>query len=352
MSELIHNNFEEIIIGLIHTRTKALVSALFALILPSIAKSDIPLLNSGLTSQNYEVVFLNEPYMAYVSFHRQAHFFIVGSDNSNLIKIDATGHEVFRLAYSSDNFRPRFSSYVTTKHGVYDLSDPQPQLIPITNTYNGEKKRDLRHKAFIKLFAKHYADADVVVYGDFNDDHSKNTIYLRTDNKWTIFYFSSLYIDTLRDYDLGNTIAEFPPKFERMILLSDPVRKRYSYNDYRLRDRTIRLPEDKLRYSRATKLKRRSYKSSSVFREFPYTPIPATFMGISTYRLSVGGENMEFKERATRGIIQLRAESNLSLFVLPKIYEKIVPVSFLEFRPNSNFDTLGSDGLYIIRPKR
>lgn len=316
------------------------------------AKEDIPLLNAGLISQSYEVSFVSAPFMAEITFHRPGRFFIVGrANNEDLLKFDATGQKVFELKYSADHFRPRFSPYVTTRGGIYDLSQKSPRRLPITGKFNSSERK-LSRARFVAEFSPHYARADVVVYGGVNDANAKHAIYLRTAGKWTIFYVSSFSIDIDRDYDLGSSIAEFPPKFERMVLLSDPPRKRYSYSDYRLRDRKIRLPEDKLRYARSPSLKRTSYRSGAVFETIPYTPIPGSFRGIATYRLSVGGEQIVFREMATRGTLRARATFNLSLFVLPRPYDQEVPVSFLEFRPLSNIDTLGSDGLYIIRPRR
>ncbi|MCF6232265.1 MAG: hypothetical protein L3J36_04070 [Rhodobacteraceae bacterium] len=326
--------------------------SLIALASPGAAQNEIPLLKAGLTSQNYEVSFVAAPYMADISFHRQGRFFIVGrASNDDVLKFDATGQMVVRLKYSGDHFRPRFSPYVTTRGGIYDLSQETLRLLPITRKFNRSKRR-LSRAAFVAEFSPHYARADVVVLGDFNAANAKYAIYLRTGGKWTIFYISPSVVDFERDDDLGNTIAAFPPKFERMVLLSDPVRKRYSYSDRRLREREIRLPEDKLRYGRSPSLKRTSYRSSGVFETIPYTPIPGAFAGIATYRLTVGGEKVAFRERAVRGALRARATFNMSLFVVPKPYDQEVPVSFLEFRPISNVDTLGSDGLYIIRPRR
>jgi len=328
------------------------VTSTTALAIPASAQTNIPVLKGGLASQNYEVSFVADPYMADITYHRSGRFFIVGAAlTSGLTKFDATGHRVFELKFSNKNFRPPFSSYVMTSRGVYDLSQKTPRLLPITRKYNSAE-REIGRARFDTEFSPLYDKADVVVYGGDSHANGKRPIYLRTGGTWEIFYVSFLTARFEGDRDLGVSIPGYPPKFERMVLLSDPVRKRYSYSTYRLRDREVRMPEDKLRYARSPSLKRTSYSSSAVFEHIPYTPIPGSFLGIAIYRLTVGGERIEFAERATRGALRARATFNMSLFVLPKPYDQEVPVSFLEFRPISNEDTLGSDGLYIIRPKR
>jgi len=335
------------------TLAATLLALMSATAFPVAAQTNIPLLKGGLASQNYEVSFVDDPFMAYISFHRSGRFFIVGNhvSNVNTIKFDATGRQVFQIDYSNKSFRPPFSSYVMTDRGVYDLSQKKPRLLPITRKFNSAK-REIGRARFDAEFAPHYAKADVVVYGGDAHANGKRPIYLRTGGKWTIFYVSSLTARFEGGADQNVNLPGYPPKFERMVLLSDPVRKRYSFSDYRLRNREIRLPEDKLRYARSPSLKRTSFSSSRVFEHIPYTPIPGSFVGIAIYRLTVGGERIEFAERATRGALRARATFNMSLFVLPKPYDQEVPVSFLEFRPISNEDTLGSEGLYVIRPKR
>lgn len=336
--------------GFLRIVTTLVLAVSFALASAVLAKDELPILRDGLSSETYEVQFLDNPYAADITFHPQKQFFIY--QYGDYIKIDARGRKVFQLEYSEGLYRPAFTPYVITKRGLYDFSQARPKPRQIVKFYNDKKDRRLTRDSFIKVFGKSYAQADVVVYGNYDSDVGRYPAYMKIGGDWSIFYVSPGNIEVESDYDLGITIEGFPPKFERMILLRDPVQKRYSHNSSRVRDREVSLPEDRLQYPRNRKLTKLSYKSQYVSEHYAYTSIPAIRGGYAIHQLNIDGEKIDFKEIAVRSAFSLKVDTNLNLFVLPKPYASKVPVSFLEFRPGNNIDTSGSDGVYIIRPKR
>jgi len=83
-----------------------------------------------------------------------------------------------------------------------------------------------------------------------------------------------------------------------------------------------------------------------------YTPqSPQLFAARLTTVFSIGQDTVLFREMAVHHNFGLGFASNLSWFTVPEPYVSDVNVSFLEFRPGSNIDTMGSDGLYVIRPR-
>lgn len=314
------------------------------------AGNDVLLLRDGVTSDSYELRLVAETYRAHVTFHPDERFFIL--EGTDFLKFDAGGQEVFRLANSAEIFRPHFSPYAATAGEICDFTQQPPRPQPFAKIVNGDKNRRLSRDDFFKQFGQAYAEADVVVYGRYNFDVSKTPAYLRIADDWIVFYVANRDIDDVGDGELGYTIEGFPAKYRNMILLRDPVRKHYAHASSRLREGAVPLPEDRLKYPRDRKLSRLSYNSEYVSEELAYTSIPAVKAGYATHRLSVDGETMDFREIAVRATFSFRVESNLSLFVLPEPYARDVPVSFLEFHPGNNIDTGGSDGVYVLRPKR
>ena len=137
-----------------------------------------------------------------------------------------------------------------------------------------------------------------------------------------------------------------------MVLLQDLDRKQYSHAFSDIRDGLIGLKEKRLRYRSSTKLKMVSYNNIGVSEHLAYTNIPILMKGTALYRLSVGNETINFKEIAVRTVLSRKVDTHLNLFIVPKSSAKDVSASFLEFLPGNNLDTMGSDGLYVIRPKR
>ncbi|MEH6563502.1 MAG: hypothetical protein V7713_18945, partial [Marinobacter sp.] len=62
------------------------------------------------------------------------------------------------------------------------------------------------------------------------------------------------------------------------------------------------------------------------------------------------GEVLRFREYGVKPVLGAR-ESNLNWFALPESLANRSQVSFIEFVPNTNISSQGSDGIYILRPR-
>lgn len=327
-------------------------TAFFALATGSVhaqPEQTAPLLVKGPTSQSYELVRIATPYLSNITFLPGERFFLV--QERDIVKFDARGREVFRLTLAGDHHRSAFSPFVVSPNGVLDLREADPQIIPFRHKVNAAQGRSLSRAEFLENFQANYDAAEIMVLGERDDAVGKQATYLRIGGDWVLYYLTPRAIKTIVDHELGNSLEGFPEKFPRMNLLKSKESGLYSFDRWEVREGNRTLPERLLSYPEMPRLTLLSYNSEYVSEQIPYTPIPSERGGPAFYSLTIGGEDIRFWEMATRRVLRTYVNTNMNLFVLPDPLGNQVPVSFLEFRPGNNFNTAGSEGLYILRPR-
>lgn len=313
-------------------------------------EQDVPLLANGPASQSYELVRIAKPYLSNISFLPGEDFFLV--QGRELLKFDMRGREVFRLELTADLHRTAFSPFVVSPKGVYDLREEKPRVLSFRHKVNTEPGKSLSRESFLENFQANYDAAEIMVLGEHDDAVGKQATYLRIGGDWVLYYLTPRALQTVVDYELGNSLEGFPEKFPRMNLLKSNDSGLYSFDRWDVREGRRSLPEHRLSYPKSPRLSLRSYNSEFVADEIPYISIPTERGGPASYSLAVGGEDIKFWEMATRRVLRTNVNTNMNIFVLPSSIGTEVPVSFLEFRPGNNINTAGSEGLYILRPRR
>lgn len=317
--------------------------------LSSQALDEAPILKDLTGTARYEVAYIDDPYRAFITYDPKGDFFL--TQGREVQKFDNRGRKTFAFSMTGESELPQGSHFIVTREAVYDLSRPQPVPEPVVQVINGDSDRKYTFETWQRIYADAYARADRVIQANFLPGLHKQPSFMRIDGQWVLFYTSasnpSLDVDPVQ----GVTIARFPPKRDRTILLKDPARGRYAAGIQGAQDGGKRLlPEATMNYRPLGQLERQRFDKTYVSEHFTYTPIPAVLAGPAWYRLAIGGEEMTFRETGVRDVFG-PFESKLSWYILPEPYSAQTAVSFLAFRPLNNQDTEGSDGLYIIRPR-
>ncbi len=319
--------------------------------LPASAASDYPLLKDNPTSEHYTLVRVNDYWSpANITYSPAGNFFVLNS--LKVSKIDALGNKLFSLTNSETTHLLPFTYYIATPKGLYNLSRQRPKLERFEQVVNDSKTRTLTVDSFNEIYGQAYADADIVVYDEPNYEEGidKYRAYMWIKGGWVLFYLSDRAITLDSDYDLGITVKEYPAKFNRTVLLRDVQTKTYSAGNIDLAGDNPRLmallPERKMRYPARGKLKLLHFSKDRV--EDRYHGVPVVFTGMADYRLSIGKEDLFFREIALKAVRQ-KLDTQLHWYVVPAPYQDRTQVGFLEFVPISNLTSEGSGGVYVLR---
>ena len=334
----------------------ASVLAVFCLMLPAFAGNDAqtyPLLKDRPSSASYVLEQVDDYWSpSSITYSPPGNFFVL--DSLWIKKINGRGEVVFSLERSAEFILVPFTHYVATPKGLYDLSKPRPRLERFVQVVNGEKDRTFTQKSFHEIYARAYADADIVVYDEpnFEEGIDKYRAYMWITGDWVLFYLSDMAITVDADYDMGVTVKEYPAKFSRTVLLRDVQTKTYSASSSDLAGDNPRLmallPERKMRYPQRGRLKMLQFRKERV--DETYRGVPVVFTGMTDHRLRIGDEDLFFREIAVKALRQ-KLQTQLHWYVVPAPYQNKTQVGFLEFMPISNMSSEGSGGVYALRRK-
>ncbi|MDG5499623.1 hypothetical protein [Marinobacter sp. BGYM27] len=308
-----------------------------------------PLLREGASSKSYELVFIGDSFLAEISYSREDDFFLVQDDHFRVI--DTTGHQRFALERESTTHRVPMTHYVATSEGIYDLSKTGSVFQPFAARINDDPSRTLTVDSWRGIFGELYDKADVVVYGREPDfDLVRFPAYLRVDGRWVVVYIPTR-VDVQDNFYLGSTMASFPARFSRMTYLKSPATGAFAADNYQLRNSAGLLPEDDLTYRQPGKLDWVSFRKEDTLDSTYYLGIPLSHTGPAVHELTIQGETMRFRENAVKPLLG-QPEANIHWFTLPERLADRTQVSFLEFTPGNNVSSQGSDGVYVLRPKK
>lgn len=311
--------------------------------------TEAPILKGAGGSEAFEVVWISDPYLSNVTYQPEGRFFI--TTGRQIRKFDQTGQQVFSFEHTGESQNPPFSHYILTPEGVYDLSRDIPVLEPIVQTVNGDENRAFTQAGWEQTFAQGYADAEIVIHVNPTLDYVRPASFLRINGDWVIAHTAHENVKITTDWELGTTFEGFPQKHNRTVLLKDVAEGHYSSDSDRVRDGSVGLAEDQLQYPAQGQLTMLGFDKARL-ETAAYIPIPVSIRGPAYYKLRIGEDDLIFREMGVQHVISKGGfSSNLSWFTLPEPYAADIPVSFLEFRPGNNMDTMGSDGLYVIRPR-
>jgi len=313
------------------------------------AYANYPLLKDGDQSDDYEIVFVHDTYATRITYSPTGNFFMV-RDNAYL-KIDNTGTTVFSLPNDNDSVNPPYSHYIITQDGIYDFSADNIVLEPVVSSLNDSTTHRFKEAYWKETFDALYAESSVVIFGIDFAANGKFPGFFKTKDGWVLMYSSYDHITITKDRATGISINGIPEKHDRLILLKDPTANIYSSSNYPETDRNAEMPEKSFEYAKGYGVRMQSYVKESISENIVFTPIPILLKGTAAYEIKAGENVLHFKETASRMIFS-RAESRMTRFILPVQYFDNADISFLEFRPLGSFDTSGSNGLYIIRPRR
>lgn len=321
-----------------------------------------PLLKDGPGSETRRLALVSESGRATITYSPQGNFFLLEELNRRFRKLDAAGKEVFAVEWAADLANPAFSHLLVGPSGLYDLSKEPVAKEAFSQVLNAEAERRFTERYWRKVFEELYAQAETVVYGEaFSADTRRLPVYFRTGAAWILLYASPEQVEIDRDpYGLGTRIEGYPPKFDRMLLLKDLRRGTFSHHSHEVRGDVLpagfsqrdlfELPEHDLSYRQDVSLETLFFRKQGVLDEIVYTGIPVSLYGRADHRLRIGAETLSFWELAVRPVFS-PLETNISVFVLPEAYAAGSDLVFLEFRPLSNIETAGSDGLYVLKRK-
>ena len=317
-----------------------------------------PLLKDGVESATYRLEALSQPYRTRITYSPESNFFLVV--DRQFRKLDGAGRQVFAVERDTVTVNPPFSPLIVAPQGIYDLSRDKVILEPFAQVLNDKAGKTFTKDYWRKVFDRAYAQAEIVVHGDYQSDIRKYASYFKIGDDWVLIHTSTSTIEVERDHDFGTRIPGYPAKVDRMFLLRDPQRGVFSHDSAEIRedlgrfapepDDVAELPERGLRYRPDVSLETLFFDKEFVSEEAAYTSIPITLAGRADHRLRIGGEDLNFWEVAVRDIFS-PLDTNMNVFVLPEAYGDRSEVVFLEFNPGSNVETAGSDGLYVVRKK-
>ncbi len=316
---------------------------------PLLADVAIPNLGSGIGSASFELVRISNPYSADLTVAGDGRFYV--SADSHWRRIRPTGIEDFALERQGDDYRVPFSPFVLSADAVLDMSMEPPEWVPVTQRINAFHDRALTAGSFADVLARAYDQADVMVVGQYDDTLDRQRVYFRVDGAWVLFFMSHRDIDIEHDWVTGFSIAGYPTKHSRMYHLADPTGMHLAHPEREVRDKVRRLPEHDMTYPTDIRLIREDFDVKYVSEHLAYTNIPILMGGLASYRIDVGGEVLRFRERATRHVMGISVKTGLQLYRAPALVASNPPLAFLAFLPGNNVDTLGGDGLYVLRPR-
>jgi len=323
-------------------------------------------LKDGVSSDDFELIRIKKAQYPILYDTLQNTFYI--NSKNGLYKINGKGEVVFKdsILVETKNSLTDFinhSYYVFTEDAVYDYSKDTIKAEKFTTSYN--ENGQMEAVEWGTIFKDLYKKATVVIYESDRYTYEKcqcYPIYFKIENNWSVMYTGSFDSEFSQlNFDFDNYIGQvdlknFPPKFNKLVVLRDNDRKMFSDkrntdDDFLNMYFTVHGDEQKLDYSTSDKLQKLFYSKENIYNEAAYTSIPISFGGIAYYELTIDNKPIFFKEHAIKDVGWGKFESNLYLFQVPKKFRSKTQVRFLDFRYQSNRYQSGSEDLYIIKRK-
>ncbi len=310
---------------------------------------DAPLLKDAEGSTSYEIAYLGDTALGYIGYHETGEFFVAEAGIQTQ-KIDANGRSVFSFPRAYEHFRPGPAPFIATPDGVIDLRRDRPAVEPVVLTFNDDPDRVLPESAFRDLFDDHYARCETMFVGRTHEDFSRWSAYFGCEEGWVLIWVAPEHIDVETDWTHRQyRLAGYPARYEPLVLLRDPASGYLSHDDDAIRRTNRRKKAPEIRHREDVQLDILGYDRRGSYDTVAYTGLPFSSRGLATYRLRVAGEEMLFAEMAVKGALSFYPDPNLDVFVPPAAPGP--DLVFLEFRPPSDSTSLGSDGLYVVRPR-
>lgn len=315
---------------------------------------DLPDLKDGTSSASYQLKKISDETSNNILYDAAGNYFLVES-NFTIKKLDDQGNELFSTN-KRDTYLPRFTSYAFDSSGVYDLSAKKIEKQAFT-TIN--KNQTLSTAAWQTTFDKYYHEAEIVLFG-FTDLFGKaNPVFMKVKGDWIVLIMTDdeMRLDETR-YVTGIHFKGYPAIYHHLNLLKDTRKNTYSdfesTSDKWLQSVTgVHFRESELSYPTDREIKTLDYKKTGVDAEIAYTPIPVSWLCVTSQSLLINREELLFKCGGTIDVgIFNKVNPYLQLFSVPQKYLTKTSVSFLTSAFYSNAWPSQNDGLYIIKRKK
>ncbi|MEM7489926.1 MAG: hypothetical protein AAF390_12475 [Pseudomonadota bacterium] len=312
------------------------------------ARAGVPALADGIAEGRLTLARLGDSYVSDLSVAADDGFVL--SLGRVLQRLDPAGRVTFAWDWDGAAYRVPFSHFVILGDAVLDLSAAAPRWRPAVQTINGEAGRVLTAESFDRLLAEADGKADVVIAGQTDLDLLRLPVFFRIGGDWVRFFVPADTRPYSEDWVFGARVEGLPLRHPRMTYLADTADGRLAHPEREVRDGRVRLPEHGMDYRSDLSLSRRGFDMSHVAAEIVYLGLPIAVGGETTHTLRAGAERLRFREIAVRELWPGgRLRTHMRLFVVPAGRQAAFPAAFLEFRPRNNFDTLGGEGLYVLR---
>ena len=305
---------------------------------------DYPFLKDGVSSDNYEIKNINDKVYSDILYDTLNNYFLV-----NRQKINAKGIiENIIEGYSHDLYSPIQSHYIlgtTIDSVVYDLSKSNNQEEFISKIITATLQNPLEN------WTPLYNKADVVVYRrKFRGNRDSYPIYLKIDGKWLVIMYS--------DDDYHTIKESFPEKYKRLIILKDYKNKLYaisggeSYDE--LTQRRTGFVVDNTFTASEKGIKNVFFSKENVYERFNpfgfFELMPTMFVGTGYFQLEKGEDVLKFKNKMLLHALSQKKYSELYHYSIPERFRKNSEVSFILFKPYSNY-TDYRGGISIVKRK-
>jgi len=308
-------------------------------------------LKDGVKSKNYIIEPLPNKYPPIVTYHPTQNYFIIEAD-SVYLKLGSKGNELATIVREKGMEVPKFTHYIFSVRGVYNLSDEKIIEVPFKEVLNAD--RSISKNSWKVLFDQYYKAAEIVIYGKGlpYSEGEGFPVFFKIKEEWFKLLTGKHVLRANDDSEaLKHVYPGYPAKFTRTVVLKDPLKKTFSNRE---REEYLLVNSDRknytLSYSNSRKIKSLYFNKEMVDDEIAYTPIPISFSGTSYYRIKMNEGILNFKESATKPIF-MPVRNHFHWYILPDTCFNSSNVSFLEVQYPHNINNSGSDGLYIIRPK-
>ncbi len=307
-----------------------------------------PFLSDGVTSDNYEIKNINNVVNSDISYDTLNNYFLV-NEGREIKRISAKGLIENTLeVFPHDLYFTIQSHYVlgTTRDSViYDLSKSNIQEKFITKIITITPQNPLENWTSL------YNKADVVFYRrKFKGNRDSYPIYLRIDGKWLVLMYS--------DDDYYTIKETFPEKYKRLVFLKDYKNKRYSINGEES-FMQLNRGEDNIVVENTFNASEKGIKNVFFSKENTYERfnpfgfiefMPTMFVGTGYFQLEKDQDVLKFKNKMLLHALSQKKYSELYHFSIPERFKKNSEVSFILFKPYSNYSDY-EGGISIVKRK-
>lgn len=313
-------------------------------------------LHKGIHNTKSEIIQISDSPYNIIAYDDISNYFIVYGDNK-IRKINSRGVHSFTLNKGDGISFSNLGPFVFTDSTVYDLSQENIEAKKIKTIIHADNEL-LKFKGFMAFLNNYYSQASVVIYAN-TDDFSANDykVYLKIDDDWMGLYIAKQLSEGINFYSQGDVKKKYPEKFNKLLLLKNPVNNVYSSrssgneNFSSVPDALELTKESKLDYLHDEEINISYYQKENTSSVIAYTNIPISFVGTAYFDLKIRNEIYKFKENGFKSIGLFSAiKHDISYFLIPHKYFDNSEVSFLKLFPSSNSYLTGSKGLYIVRP--